>query len=238
MKKSRTLILVSLSIFLIFILSIGAFSFSAKNPQEKANELQFDNIMKKVSSFFKSNKDKLEINKGDVIAEVNGIPIYKNEFELRKGLALASGVQADNIDDYILQKLIKEKVQEYLASKYNIKVSEGEINEYIEKEKKEFNEYPEAKKKLDELIAASGMTEDEYWNTYERYNARRILLFNKLYNFIVEEGIKRGELKKAEQMTSDVQNEYKIYFDSVVDKYIKTAKISISDKYKAMFKGF
>ncbi len=238
MKKSRTLILVSLSIFLIFILSIGAFSFSAKNPQEKANELQFDNIMKKVSSFFKSNKDKLEINKGDVIAEVNGIPIYKNEFELRKGLALASGLQADNIDDYILQKLIKEKVQEYLASKYNIKVSEGEINEYIEKEKKEFNEYPEAKKKLDELIAASGMTEDEYWNTYERYNARRILLFNKLYNFIVEEGIKRGELKKAEQMTSDVQNEYKIYFDSVVDKYIKTAKISISDEYKAMFKGF
>lgn len=238
MKKSRTLILVSLSIFLIFILSIGAFSFSAKNPQEKANELQFDNIMKKVSSFFKSNKDKLEINKGDVIAEVNGIPIYKNEFELRKGLALASGLQADNIDDYVLQKLIKEKVQEYLASKYNIKVSEGEINEYIEKEKKEFNEYPEAKKKLDELIAASGMTEDEYWNTYERYNARRILLFNKLYNFIVEEGIKRGELKKAEQMTSDVQNEYKIYFDSVVDKYIKTAKISISDEYKAMFKGF
>ncbi|WP_029688896.1 SurA N-terminal domain-containing protein [Thermoanaerobacter sp. A7A] len=238
MKKSRTLILVSLSIFLIFILSIGAFSFSAKNPQEKANELQFDNIMKKVSSFFKSNKDKLEINKGDVIAEVNGIPIYKNEFELRKGLALASGLQADNIDDYVLQKLIKEKVQEYLASKYNIKVSDGEINEYIEKEKKEFNEYPEAKKKLDELIAASGMTEDEYWNTYERYNARRILLFNKLYNFIVEEGIKRGEVKKAEQMTSDVQNEYKIYFDSVVDKYIKTAKISISDEYKAMFKGF
>ncbi|KKC28550.1 hypothetical protein CDSM653_02468 [Caldanaerobacter subterraneus subsp. pacificus DSM 12653] len=223
---------------MIFILSIGAFSFSAKNPQEKANELQFDNIMKKVSSFFKSNKDKLEINKGDVIAEVNGIPIYKNEFELRKGLALASGVQADNIDDYVLQKLIKEKVQEYLASKYNIRVSESEINEYIEKEKKEFNEYPEAKKKLDELINASGMTEDEYWNTYERYNARRILLFNKLYNFIVEEGMKKGELKKVEQMSSGTQNEYKKYFDDVIDKYIKTAKISISDKYKAVFKGF
>ncbi|MGB9680458.1 MAG: SurA N-terminal domain-containing protein [Minisyncoccia bacterium] len=238
MRRGKTLILISLSVLLIFILAISAFSFSAKNPQEKANELQFDNIMKKVSSFFKSNKDKLEINKGEIIAEVNGIPIYKNEFELRKGLAVASGVQADNIDDYILQKLIREKVQEYLASKYNIKVSEGEINEYIDKEKKEFNEYPEAKKKLDELIAESGMTEDEYWNTYERYNAKRILLFNKLYDFIIKEGIKSGELKKAEQMTANLQNEYKKYFDSMVDKNIKTAKISISSKYKAMFKGF
>jgi parvulin-like peptidyl-prolyl isomerase len=237
-KKGKTLILVSLSVFLIFILAIVAFSFSAANPQEKANELQFNNVVKKVSAFFKNNKDKLQIGEGDIIAEVNGVPIYKNEFELRKGLALASGVQADNIDDYILQKLIREKVQEYLASKYNIKVSQNEINAYIEKEKKEFNEYPEAKKKLNELIAASGMTEDEYWNTYEKYNARRILLFNKLYDSIIEEGIKSGKLKKAEDMTNDVQNEYKRYVDSIIDEYLKSAKISINNKYKDMFKDF
>ncbi|ADH61919.1 conserved hypothetical protein [Thermoanaerobacter mathranii subsp. mathranii str. A3] len=238
MKKGKTLILISLSIFLIFILAIVAFSFSAANPQEKANELQFNNVVEKVLAFFKSNKDKLQIDKGDMIAEVNGIPIYKNEFELRKELTLAPGVQTDNIDDYILQKLIKEKVQEYLASKYNIRVSERGINEYIEKEKKEFNEYPEAKKKLDELIAASGMTEDEYWNTYEKYNAKRILLFSKLNNYIIEEGIKSGKLKKAEEMTNDVQNEYKRYVDSIIDEYLKSAKISINNKYKDMFKDF
>lgn len=238
MKKGKTLILISLSIFLIFILAIVAFSFSAANPQEKANELQFNNVVKKVSAFFKSNKDKLQIDKGEVIAEVNGIPIYKNEFELRKGLTLASGVQTDNIDDYILQKLIKEKVEEYLANKYNIKVSQNEINAYIEKEMKEFNDYPEAKEKLDELIAASGMTEDEYWNTYEKYNAKRILLFNKLNNYIIEEGKKSGKLKKAEEMTADVQNEYKRYVDSIIDEYLKSAKISINNKYKDMFKGF
>jgi len=66
----------------------------------------------------------------------------------------------------------------------------------------------------------------------------RLLNFAQVYDFIIKEGIKSGELKKAEQMTSDVQNEYKKYFDSIVDKYIKTAKITISDKYKAMFKGF
>lgn len=238
MKKGKTLILISLSIFLIFILAIVAFSFSAANPQEKANELQFNNVVKKVSAFFKSNKDKLQIDKGEVIAEVNGIPIYKNEFELRKGLTLASGVQTDNIDDYILQKLIKEKVEEYLANKYNIKVSQNEINAYIEKEMKEFNDYPEAKEKLDELIAASGMTEDEYWNTYEKYNAKRILLFNKLNNYIIEEGKKSVKLKKAEEMTADVQNEYKRYVDSIIDEYLKSAKISINNKYKDMFKGF
>ncbi|AIS53562.1 hypothetical protein TKV_c24440 [Thermoanaerobacter kivui] len=235
MKKGKTLILISLSIFLIFILAIVAFSFSAANPQEKANELQFNNVVKKVSAFFKSNKDKLQ---GDIIAEVNGIPIYKNEFELRKELTLASGVQTDNIDDYILQKLIKEKVQEYLANKYNVKVSQNEINAYIEKEKKEFNEYPEAKKKLNELIAASGMTEDEYWNTYENYNVRRMLLFGKLYNSIIEEGINSGKLKKTEEMTSEMQNEYRKYVDSIINEYVKDAKISINDKYKDMFKGF
>lgn len=235
MKKGKTLILISLSIFLIFILAIVAFSFSAANPQEKANELQFNNVVKKVSAFFKSNKDKLQ---GDIIAEVNGIPIYKNEFELRKELTLASGVQTDNIDDYILQKLIKEKVQEYLANKYNVKVSQNEINAYIEKEKKEFNEYPEAKKKLNELIAASGMTEDEYWNTYENYNVRRMLLFGKLYNSIIEEGINSGKLKKTEEMTSEMQNEYRKYVDSIINEYVKDTKISINDKYKDMFKGF
>ncbi|WP_028992478.1 SurA N-terminal domain-containing protein [Thermoanaerobacter thermocopriae] len=238
MKKGKTLILISLSIFLIFILAIVAFSFSEANPQEKANELQFNNVVEKVSAFFKSNKDKLQIDKGDMIAEVNGIPIYKNEFELRKELTLAPGVQTDNLDDYILQKLIKEKVQEYLANKYNVKVSQNEINAYIEKEKKEFNEYPEAKKKLNELIAASGMTEDEYWNTYEKYNAKRILLFSKLNNYIIEEGIKSGKLKKAEEMTNDVQNEYKRYVDSIIDEYLKSAKISINNKYKDMFKDF
>ncbi|EGD50641.1 hypothetical protein TheetDRAFT_2540 [Thermoanaerobacter ethanolicus JW 200] len=238
MKKIKPLILITVSLILLFILAVGAFSFSASDLQEKANELRFNNVAKNVAAFFKGNKDKLQIDKGDVIAEVNGIPIYNNEFELRKGLTLASGVQTDNIDDYILQKLIKEKVQEYLANKYNIKVSQNEINAYIEKEKKEFNEYPEAKKKLDELISTSGMTEDEYWNTYEKYNAKRILLFSKLYNSIIEEGIKSGRLKKAEEMTNDVQNEYKRYVDSIIDEYLKSAKITINNKYKDMFKGF
>jgi hypothetical protein len=56
MRRGKTSILISLGVLLIFILTIGAFSFSAKNPQEKANELQFDNIVKKYLLFSKATR--------------------------------------------------------------------------------------------------------------------------------------------------------------------------------------
>jgi hypothetical protein len=82
------------------------------------------------------------------------------------------------------------------------------------------------------------MTQEEYWNVYEKYNAERILLFGKLYNLIVDQGIKKGELKKADKMTVEVQNEYKKYFDSVIHQYVKNAEISFSEKYRDVFKNF
>jgi hypothetical protein len=91
---------------------------------------------------------------------------------------------------------------------------------------------------LKELISASGMRYEEYWNDYERYNVKRMLLFDKLYNAIINEGIKNGELKKTDKMTIEVQNEYKKYFDNIIDQYVKQAKISIDEKYKDMFRGF
>ncbi|AEM77955.1 SurA N-terminal domain-containing protein [Thermoanaerobacter wiegelii] len=215
-----------------------ALSISKANPSDKPNESQFNNVIKKVGSFLKGDKDRLKINEGDIIAEVNGIPIYKNEFELRKGLTLASEGQVNDINNFVLSKLVREKVKEYLAMKYNLKVSEGEINSYLEKEKQQFKESPEVDKKLKELISASGMTYDEYWNDYEKYNVKRMLLFDKLYNTIINEGIKSGKLEKTDKMTVDTQNEYKKYVDSIIDQYVKQAKISINDKYKDMFKGF
>ncbi|WP_044018848.1 hypothetical protein [Thermoanaerobacter italicus] len=56
--------------------------------------------------------------------------------------------------------------------------------------------------------------------------------------FRIEEGINSGKLKKTEEMTSEMQNEYKKYVDSIINEYVKDAKISINDKYKDMFKGF
>lgn len=220
MKRAKTFLLISLAIVLSLSVVTVALSLSAANPSDKANELQFNNVIKNVGNFFKGNKDKLQIDKGDIIAKANSIPIYKNEFELRKGLTLASGTQISDIDNFVLNKLVREKVEEYLAVKYNLKVSQDEINLYIEKEKKQFNDYSEANQKLQEMISASGMTAQEYWNTYEKYNVRRLLLFGKLYNTIINEGISSGKLKKADKMTIDAQNEYKKYADSIIDQFL------------------
>lgn len=102
----------------------------------------------------------------------------------------------------------------------------------MKKEKQQFKEFPEAEGKLKELISASGMRYEEYWNDYERYNVKRMLLFDKLYNAIINEGIKNGELKKTDKMTIEVQNEYKKYFDNIIDQYVKQAKISIDENIK------
>ncbi|MDI3519915.1 MAG: hypothetical protein PWQ34_2062 [Caldanaerobacter sp.] len=235
-RKTKIFLLITLAI--VLSLGVAGFALSVSNANDDSNNLQFDKVIEKIGSFLKENKSVLKINEGDVIAKVNGIPIYKNEFELRKGLTLASGEQISDINNFVLNKLVREKVEEYLAMKYNLKVSEDEINSYIEKEKQKFKEYPEAERKLKELISKSGMTQEEYWNVYEKYNAERILLFGKLYNLIVDQGIKKGELKKADKMTVEVQNEYKKYFDSVIHQYVKNAEISFSEKYRDVFKNF
>lgn len=238
MRKTKTFLLIAFAIVLsLSIIALGL-SVSRVSAGDGPNQSQLDKIIEKVGSFLKGNKDKLKVNEGDVIAEANGIPIYKNEFELRKGLTLASEGQVNDINNFVLNKLVREKVKEYLAMKYNLKVSEDEINSYIEKEKQQFKEFPAAEGKLKELISASGMTYEEYWNDYERYNVKRMLLFDKLYNAIINEGIKNGELKKTDKMTIEVQNEYKKYFDNIIDQYVKQAKISIDEKYKDMFRGF
>lgn len=238
MQRKKIFLLLSLIIILSLSIVTAAFSLSAKNPNNEANQLQLNNVFKKVGNFLKGNKDKLQVDKGDIIAKVNNIPIYKSEFELRKGLTLASDAEISNIDNYILNKLVREKVEEHLASSYNLKVSQDEINLYIEKEKKEFADYPEANQMLQEMISASGMTSEEYWNTYEKYNVKRLLLFDKLYNTIIENGIRSGKLEKTNNTTFSPQSEYKNYVDNIIEQYVKQAKISINDKYKDMFKNF
>lgn len=238
MKRRKFFLLISLIIILSLSIVTAAFSLSAKNPSNEANQLQLNNVFKNVGNFLRGNKDKLQVDKGDIIAKVNNIPIYKSEFELRKGLTLASDAEISNIDNYILNKLVREKVEEYLASSYNLKVSQDEINSYIEKEKKEFADYPEANQMLQEMISASGMTSEEYWNTYEKYNVKRLLLLDKLYNTIINNGIRSGKLEKTNSTTFSTQSEYKNYVDNIIEQYVKQAKISINDKYKDMFKNF
>ncbi|MGF7397968.1 SurA N-terminal domain-containing protein [Thermoanaerobacterium thermosaccharolyticum] len=238
MQRRKIFLLISLIIILSLSIVTAAFSLSAKNPSNEANQLQLNNVFKNVGNFLRGNKDKLQVDKGDIIAKVNNIPIYKSEFELRKGLTLASDAEISNIDNYILNKLVREKVEEYLASSYNLKVSQDEINSYIEKEKKEFADYPEANQMLQEMISASGMTSEEYWNTYEKYNVKRLLLLDKLYNTIINNGIRSGKLEKTNSTTFSTQSEYKNYVDNIIEQYVKQAKISINDKYKDMFKDF
>lgn len=238
MQRKKIFLLLSLIIILSLSIVTAAFSLSAKNPNNEANQLQLNNVFKNVGNFLRGNKDKLQVDKGDIIAKVNNIPIYKSEFELRKGLTLASDAEISNIDNYILNKLVREKVEEYLASSYNLKVSQDEINSYIEKEKKEFADYPEANQMLQEMISASGMTSEEYCNTYEKYNVKRLLLLDKLYNTIINNGIRSGKLEKTNSTTFSPQSEYKNYVDNIIEQYVKQAKISINDKYKDMFKDF
>ncbi|WKV07688.1 hypothetical protein Q2T46_08915 [Thermoanaerobacterium sp. CMT5567-10] len=238
MQRKKIFLLISLIIILSLSIVTAAFSLSAKNPSNEANQLQLNNVFKNVGNFLRGNKDKLQVDKGDIIAKVNNIPIYKSEFELQKGLTLASDAEISNIDNYILNKLVRKKVEEYLASSYNLKVSQDEINSYIEKEKKEFADYPEANQMLQEMISASGMTSEEYWNTYEKYNVKRLLLFDKLYNAIINNGIRSGKLEKTNSTTFSPQSEYKNYVDNIIEQYVKQAKISINDKYKDMFKDF
>lgn len=218
MKKKKSLILVVILLIVLaaFIITYGTM----------AKEDELAALLKKVGSYEKENKELRMLQGEEVIALVNDdIPIYKNEVEYRKGLNEIAYGNRENEFLNSFTEIVRKKILLDFAEKNNIYVSDEEIFDFIkrEKEDEDLNKYVKI------FCENAGMTLEEYWNEYEYEKVKLLLTLKKLEDFIIEQGIQKGEIPKM----SDKYDE-NIYQKHI--KYVKDFKNNLMERANIQIK--
>lgn len=146
----------------------------------------------------------------DVIAWVDNVPIRESEFQFRKSLDALSPKPRE--DSELLSVLVKEKIRFVILNKNNLEIDEKEISEYLDLEKSfdGMNEY------VKELCKNAAISEEEYWEIYERYNVIRIIADEKVFKLFLESN--KIELDYGEAvMSSEVIDKYDKWLDSCIE---------------------
>jgi len=211
--------------------------------EQKTNALQrktIEEFIQPVGTFIKENPDFLsqsikslktkEIDPEKVIARVNGWPITIGELEFRKKMRECSGLGSPEASD-IFNVLIEEKVVLDFALKNDILPTSEQVKSFIEREKKWYEDSNgQYKEQVDAFLKASNMTIDEYWSTYEWYNAFRLQLFDNCYKFVVKEGQKAGKLPEVENgVTPEIEKQFKNYWQNKKKELKAKASVRILD---------
>lgn len=74
----------------------------------------------------------------------------------------------------------------------------------------------------DALLKSSGMTLDEYWTTYEWYNAFRLVTDKNCYELAIQQGKEKGEITEDLKQADD-------FWKSLIKGYKEKAKVEIKD---------
>ncbi|AFV11962.1 hypothetical protein Tph_c17590 [Thermacetogenium phaeum DSM 12270] len=124
------------------------------------------------------------------------MPLTVGELEFRKGLAASSGPV---LEKRAVNVLFEEKVLLNEALKRKMLHTPEEVDAYLAWEKKEYQTNPEYRAGVDLMIKEWRLSETEYWEEYEWYNAFRITMCDKLYKAVIKEAEEAGQLLKPDK---------------------------------------
>lgn len=143
------------------------------------------------SIYLLRNLDK-QVN--NVVAVIDDVILSDSEYQFRKGFYEATGLKSSD-DNTVFNTLVEEKMLLSYASKNNLLPSESEVTTFIEQEKIFYNEDAVTKRAIDTLCSAANISIDEYWNTYEYYNAYRCVAFKKIFDEVISQGVKENKVR-------------------------------------------
>ncbi|MHB8073292.1 MAG: hypothetical protein ACYDGZ_05895 [Desulfosporosinus fructosivorans] len=171
-------------------------------------------------------------NEKEIVVNVDLLPISIGEIEFREGLRnIAETGDAD--DKSVFNTLVEEKLIMSYAIKNNVLPSKSEINTFIESEKSLYKQDATVQKYVDAFCSSANMSFDEYWNTYEYYNAFRIVALKKAYDKAIEIGIEKGELKPLtdSELNSQINTAYQDYWKKIKTELKNKTSIAINKQY-------
>lgn len=172
----------------------------------------------------------LQIN--EIVADVDLLQISVGEVEFRKGIRQVEGSSSAN-DQSVINTLIEEKLVMSYAIRNGVFPSEKEVYEFINAEKTNYYQSEVYQKLIDEFCSAAGMSIDEYWDTYQYYNAFRMATFKNASDNAIQDGIKNGELKALDsnmtaEENSQIYQKYVKYWNDIKLKLKKEKTITIN----------
>jgi len=192
-------------------LAVSPVQKSGLPGQEKAVDAEKPKIttaeeaIKASGQFVRSHKDLLkravqslkniEQPPDQIAAWIEAAPLTVSELEFRKGLAASAGPA---LEKRAVNVLFEEKVLLNEALKRKILPTPEEVDALLAWEKKEYQINPEYRAGVDLIIKEWELSETEYWEEYEWYNAFRITMCDKLYKAVIEEAEEAGQLPKLD----------------------------------------
>lgn len=145
----------------------------------------------------KKKNEGAEVKK-QVVAEVDGMPIYYDELLERYSKAVASG--ESNPYDESLESIARIKAEYRFLEEKGMAVSEKEVREYTLDQKNLYdNEIPaDLKEGIKQIIAALNLTEDEYWLEYKLKENQDFLTHLKAEEYLEAHSMSLPELAASD----------------------------------------
>jgi hypothetical protein len=231
---------ISIGICLLALVFVTVFSIE-KNQAGAEQMESLDEVFDRIGPYFKNHPELLSaslkavedfnsISDDDCVAKVNNVPISIAEIEFMKGLKDAFEERNSSYQS-VFDMLVDEKVVFDYAMKNDLIPSKSEVDEFIAWEKDSYESDTEYQKDVNMFCEKAGMSLDEYWDTYERYNAFRLVLFKKAYDHAISQAISNKQL-----IIDNVDEVERIklkeaYWNSFKKELKKQANIKISKNY-------
>ncbi|MDD3894883.1 MAG: SurA N-terminal domain-containing protein [Syntrophomonadaceae bacterium] len=201
MKKISIIFIVMLAIVTITT-GFSIQSVVAKEQEQRTLDeviTAVGQFVKKEHQLFLSGLDyKAQVTDENIAFWVNGLPISNDELQLRLGLYVSSGT-GPQAKDEVNKVIVREKVIKDEVIKLGLTPTDEEINNYISQEKELLKNDLEYKTGVEKIITEWGLTEDEYWNIYERYNVYRILMLDKLGKHVLKDFYSKDKITLEDQ---------------------------------------
>ena len=218
--KKRIIVVASILCLLVVtvITGLGTNKISAA---DNTNSGLYE-VISSVGVFIKANTDMLSgmelttsIPDKEVVCWVNGLPISSNELQFRYGLHTSSGLSTQDINE-VKNIIIREKIIEKEVADLGITPTTDEVNQFIAKEKEQAKNDPEYKYIVEKLIDTSGITEEVYWNVYERNNVFRLLVADKLSRHLMPEIYNKEVITPDDEKT--VTEKWNVFMNEKLSK--------------------
>lgn len=177
-------------------------SCTSKGPEnlDMFNEDWYENLGEGLKQILESKAS--DNPSDDIVAYINGIPIYKNEIIDRKTkIMLLNNIENPNWSTNPVEYVFRETYMYYYAAKNNIDVTDKEVNETLNFQKQQAENSEEFQKWIAEYLSRADMTIEQYWNVLAPESYRNSILKSRVYKHILENltDINTEEISPEEQ---------------------------------------
>lgn len=198
MRKKKVL---TVLIICMCLSASGVFAYSKLRPVQGENE--FRGIGENMQS---SVKSLLSADAQDAMGEVLGTKISKAYFDARYASYKSSPLQYENPKEEAWESIKKEVWEREFAEKNSLMPTDEEIRAYVETNKEGFHSTEEGKALIKALCEGMDLTEDEYWEYHEKYEAPLAVIHNKVEQFAKN---KKIEVAASDEISSTIlDNDY------------------------------